>query len=328
MKATAIAHSNIALVKYWGKRSSKLNLPAVGSISITLDALSTTTSVEFIPDLIHDMLQLNGVQVESKERMRVQKFMDLIRQKSGSNYYTLIKSENNFPTAAGLASSASAFAALALAGTRAAGLDLSQKELSILARIGSGSAARSIFGGFVEMHKGLYKGGHDAYAESIADLYYWDLRVQIAVTSESKKETGSTDGMTQSKNTSPYYKNWVASSQKDLSEMRAAIKKKDFQKLGEISEFSCLKMHAMALATNPGLIYWNGTTVDGMHLIRELRGKGTEVYFTIDAGPQLKAICQAADEQKVKEKLENLPDVQRVISTRLGGPAHLLEGDL
>ena len=324
MKTTAIAHSNIALVKYWGKRAPKLNLPAVGSISITLDALRTTTYVEFIPDLIHDMLELNGVQIESEERLRVQKFMDLIRQKAGTNDYAIIKSDNNFPTAAGLASSASAFAALALAGTRAAGLDLSPKELSILARIGSGSAARSIFGGFVEMNKGLFKNGSDAFAKPIADANYWDLRVLIAVTSESEKKTGSTDGMTQSKKTSPYYKDWVATSSKDLSGMRAAITKKDFQKLGEISEFSCLKMHAVALATNPGLIYWNGTTVEGMHLIRELRGKGTEAYFTIDAGPQLKAICQADDEQKVKKDLESLPGVQRVIATKLGGPAYLL----
>ena len=129
MKATAIAHSNIALVKYWGKRDIKLNLPAVGSISITLDALSTTTYVEFIPDLIQDMLELNGTQIESKERVRVQKFMDLIRQKVGINDYALIKSENNFPSAAGLASSASAFAALGVAATHAAKLNLSPKDL-------------------------------------------------------------------------------------------------------------------------------------------------------------------------------------------------------
>ena len=247
MKATAIAHSNIALVKYWGKRDIKLNLPAVGSISITLDALSTTTYVEFIPDLIQDMLELNGTQIESKERVRVQKFMDLIRQKAGINDYALIKSENNFPSAAGLASSASAFAALGVAATHAAKLNLSLKDLSILARIGSGSAARSIFGGFVEMQKGLYKNGSDAFAESIADNNYWDLRVLIAITSEREKKTGSTDGMAQSKKTSPYYRNWIATSPKDLSGMRAAIKKKDFQKLGEISEFSCLKMHALDL---------------------------------------------------------------------------------
>lgn len=324
MKATAIAHSNIALVKYWGKRDQKLNLPAVGSISITLDALCTTTTVEFLSNLKQDIFFLNNIQIEGREHARVQKYMDLIRQKSNKEYFAVIKSENNFPIAAGLASSASAFAALALAGTTAAGLKISLKDLSILARIGSGSAARSIFGGFVEMHKGLYKNGSDAFAEPLADERYWDLRVLIAVTSESKKKTSSTDGMTQSKKTSPYYRNWVATSPKDLSDMRVAIKHRDFQKLGEISEFSCLKMHALTLASNPGLIYWNGTTVDGMHMLRELRGKGTEVYFTIDAGPQLKAICQPKDEQRIKEELEKLFGVQRVIITKLGGPAQIL----
>ncbi|MBN1406742.1 MAG: diphosphomevalonate decarboxylase [Calditrichaceae bacterium] len=324
MKATAIAHSNIALVKYWGKRNGALNLPAVGSISITLDALSTTTNVEFVPGLNKDQLFLNDIQVEGKEQIRVQNFMNLVRRESGIKNYTVIKSGNNFPTAAGLASSASAFAALALAGTTAAGLKVTKKDLTILARIGSGSAARSIFGGFVEMHKGIYKNGSDAFAEPLADENYWDLRVLIAVTSESKKKIGSTDGMTQSKKTSPYYRNWIAASPKDLSGMRAAIKQKNFTKLGEISEFSCLKMHALALATTPALIYWNGTTVDGMHLIRELRGKGSEVYFTIDAGPQLKAICQAKDEHKIKRELEALPGVVRVISTKIGGPARII----
>jgi len=325
MKATAIAHSNIALVKYWGKRDAELNLPAVGSISVTLDALYTKTSVQFVPDLKRDALNLNGVSAGEDELQRVSRFMDLIRKKAGADAYTVIDSENNFPTAAGLASSASAFAALALAGASAAELELDAKELSVLARMGSGSAARSVFGGFVEMHRGHLEDGSDSYAESIADKDHLDLRVLIAVTSESKKQTGSTDGMTQSEKTSPYYREWVSSSPGDLSGMRDAIKRKDFQKLGEIGEFSCLKMHALALATNPGLIYWNGTTVDGMHLIRRLRASGTEVYFTIDAGPQLKAICRSADENRVRDELEKLDGVRKIITTGLGQPAHLIK---
>ncbi|MEJ2545991.1 MAG: diphosphomevalonate decarboxylase, partial [Calditrichaceae bacterium] len=198
MKTTAIAHSNIALVKYWGKRNGNLNLPAVGSISITLDALSTTTSVELVSGQKEDQVFLNNVQMNGKEQSRVQKFMDLIRKEAGIKEYAVIKSENNFPTAAGLASSASAFAALALAGTSAMELEVKPKDLSVLARIGSGSAARSIFGGFVEMHKGIYKNGSDAFAEPLADENYWNIRVLIAVTSESKKKIGSTDGMTRS----------------------------------------------------------------------------------------------------------------------------------
>ncbi|MEJ2052780.1 MAG: diphosphomevalonate decarboxylase [Calditrichaceae bacterium] len=328
MKATAKAHSNIALVKYWGKRNSKLNLPAVGSISITLDALYTKTSVEFVPGLKKDNLKLNGTQAADKELVRVQRFLDLIRAKAELKHYAFIESENNFPTSAGLASSASAFAALTLAAAKAAGLNISSRELSILARTGSGSAARSIFGGFVEMHKGNKDDGSDSFAEQIADENYWDLRVLIAVTSRREKKVGSTDGMAQSKMTSPYYNSWISSSPDDLSVMRTAIKNKEFQKLGEISEFSCLKMHALALTANPGLIYWNGITLEGMHLVREMRGKGVEAYFTIDAGPQLKVICKADDENRVRNELNNLHGIQSIISTGLGKGVNEIEGGL
>lgn len=324
MQATAIAHSNIALVKYWGKRDVKLNLPAVGSISITLDALSTKTKVQFDPNSTSDTLFLNGNESTGKELKRITTFLEMVRKRANLNMAACVESENNFPTAAGLASSASAFAALALASTEAAGLDLSENELTILSRRGSGSAARSIYGGFVEMHLGKNPDGYDSFAEQIEDKSYWDLRVLIAVTSEKQKKTGSTDGMTLSRDTSPYYKSWIGSSPADLNEMRQAIREKDFQKIGELSEFSCLKMHALALGSNPGLIYWNGTTVDGMHAIRELRQHGSEVYFTIDAGPQLKALCLPSDVDTVKKTLENIPGVQRVIHTALGDNARII----
>jgi diphosphomevalonate decarboxylase len=325
MEATARAHSNIALVKYWGKRASHLNLPAVGSISVTLEELHTTTSVKFNQDLTTDVLILNGRKTFGKELERTSEFLDIVRERAGFNLNAEIISENNFPTAAGLASSASGFAALALAGSGAAGLPLSGRELSVLARIGSGSAARSIFGGFVEMHRGLTSDGSDAYAEQLENERYWDLRILIGVTSQIKKKIGSTDGMNLSKGTSPYYSSWIENSENDLSIMREAIRKKDFQQLGDLSEFSCLKMHALALASNPGMLYWNGTTVEGMNLIRDLRKSGISVYFTIDAGPQLKAICLPDAVDKVKGALEQLPGIQKVICTKLGGDAQLLE---
>ncbi len=324
-KVKAKACSNIALVKYWGKRNIPLNLPAVASISVTLDTLFTETEVRFDPELKNDILVLNGSLASEKDTQRMAKFLDLIREKSKNKNCAYVESTNNFPTSAGLASSASSFACLALAAGRAAGLDLPKSKLSELARLGSGSAARSIFGGFVEMAIGKKDDGSDCIAHQLFPKEHWDLTVLIAITSEKKKKTGSTDGMESSRLTSPFYKPWITSSPKDMDEMREAIIQKDFEKVAEVAEFSCLKMHALALATNPGLIYWNGTTVDAMHHVREMRENGTPVFFTIDAGPQVKAICPAEYSGQVQKQLEQLPGVIRVIKTGLGGDAIVVE---
>lgn len=321
----ARAHSNIALVKYWGKRDIPLNLPAVASISITLDALYTDAEIVFNTDLAADTLNLNNESASEKDRLRLSRFLDLIRSRAGINACASVKSENNFPTSAGLASSASSFACLALAASSAAGLILNSVELSILARLGSGSAARSVFGGFVEMNPGNKKDGSDAAAYQLYPENYWDLTVIIAITSEQKKKTGSTDGMEISRLTSPYYDAWVNSSQKDMEDMRSAIKNKDFQKMAEVSEFSCLKMHALALASNPGLIYWNGTTIDLLHKIKALRERGLPVFFTVDAGPQVKAICPFSAAEKVKSALYEIEGVSRIIQTGLGSNARIME---
>lgn len=325
MKATAKANSNIALIKYWGKRDKKLNLPAVGSISLTLEGLHTVTSVNFDAQLDKDRVKINDVPVEGIEKKRVSNFLDIIRRLSGKNMAAQVISTNNFPTAAGLASSASAFAALAFAGSEAAGLDLLPAQLSELARIGSGSAARSVFGGIVEMHKGLREDGKDAVAHQIAAKDYWDLRLLIAVTSRAKKKTASTDGMTLSRETSPYYKAWVETAEDDLAQMRSIIKERDFHKLGELSEYSCLKMHALALSSNPGLLYWNSTTLAVMQTIRSMRENGLPVYFTIDAGPQVKALCEPQHVQSIKTALVEIHGVIDVLESGLGDDAKVIE---
>ncbi len=322
---TARAHSNIALVKYWGKRDTALNLPAVGSISMTLDGLHTTTSVQADDSLQDDILILNDQTANRKETLRVSRFLNLIRAMAGSHRKLRVESRNNFPTAAGLASSASGFAALALAATRAFNLKLSSGELSALARQGSGSAARSVFGGFVEMRRGKKEDGSDAYAVQIADQQHWDLRLIIAITTLERKKTGSTEGMELSRQTSPYYKAWMESASSDIQEMRSAILTRDFQKLGELSEFSCLKMHALALSSNPGIIYWNGATVEAMHVVRELRRSGVPVYFTIDAGPQLKALCLPEASLKVQQALLSIPGIHECLETKPGDGVHLME---
>jgi diphosphomevalonate decarboxylase len=311
------------LIKYWGKQDTRLNLPDVGSISITLDKLFTDTSIEFDSSLEKDYLILNEKPASVSETERISRFLDLVRTRASTASKARIESKNNFPTSAGLASSASAFAALALAATHAAGLDFSAQELSELARQGSGSAARSVFGGFAEMQKGAHPDGSDATAYQIVDKDYWDIRVLIIITSEEKKKIGSTEGMTHTRNTSSYYGAWVDSAPEDLDGMRNAIIDKDFEKLGDLSEYSCLKMHALALSSRPGLIYWNSTTLELMHRIRSLRDNDLYVYFTIDAGPQVKALCLPDQMEEIKNKLQNVPGVLRIIETKLGDGAKI-----
>ncbi len=323
-QATARANSNIALIKYWGKRDTRLNLPAVGSISVTMQGLHTTTSVQFGAEGPSDRVELNQAPADSRTTERVSRFLDIIRQISGTDERALVKSSNNFPTAAGLASSASAFAALALAAASAAGLTVTAAKLSEWARRGSGSAARSVFGGFVEMHKGHLDDGSDAIAEPLAGADFWDLRILIAITSEQAKQTGSTGGMQQSRNSSVYYPAWVDTAEDDLNAMRPALLKRDFTRVGELSEYSCLKMHALALSGQPGLLYWNGTTVDVMHAVRHLRQQGSEAYFTIDAGPQVKVLCLPDNQDTVERVLRQIPGVLRIIKTRPGTGVRLL----
>ena len=325
--ATAVAHSNIALIKYWGKHNSALNIPAVGSISLTVKELTTQTQIHFNPDMKHDVLILNGKRASHAIEDRSSKFLDIIRLKSGLRFYAEMVSQNNFPTGAGLASSASAFAALALAASKAAGKNYTKTQLSELARYGSGSAARSIYGGFVEMKIGQKSDGSDTVAVQLANPDYWQIKLLIIITATSQKEVGSTKGMNHTLNTSPYYPQWVNTSVIDIQEMRLAISNKDFEKMGELAEYNCLKMHALCLSARPAVIYWNQVTVELMHFVRELRNSGLPAYFTIDAGPQIKVITLAHYVGTLRKKLQVLPGIKKIIETDLGPDAKLVEAD-
>jgi len=321
--AAAQAQPNIALIKYWGKRDAALNLPVVGSISITLDALWTRTRVSFEPSLEQDRVSLNG-RSEAAEGRRVGACLDLLRQRAGVNWRASVDSRNNFPSAAGLASSASGFAALVHASALALGLDLDDAEKSVLARRCSGSAARSIFGGYVEWAHGRLADGSDCVARPLLDGAAWPLRVAVAITSTAAKEIGSSEGMRRTAQTSPYQQAWIDTQEADLAVARSAILKRDFEALAAISEYSCLKMHALALAAQPGLIYWNGATVECMRQVRALRQQGVPVFFTVDAGPQLKAVCEAAAIGQVTAALREVPGVLDVVETGLGAGARSL----
>lgn len=314
---TVRARSNIALVKYWGKSNPAINTPAVGSISITLDRLWTETRVEFDSALDGDRLVLDGTE-RADQLERVSACLDLLRSLAGVDTYASIVSSNNFPTGAGLASSASGFAALVGAAAEALGLNLDTRTLSILARRGSGSAARSVFGGYVEMHKGERDDGQDSFAEPLLGGDEWPLSVVVAVTAKGEKAVSSGAGMRRSAESSAYYRAWVDTHPADMAAARAAILARDFDALASVSESSCLKMHAAALTTTPPLIYWNGATLECMDRVRRLRADGVAAFFTIDAGPQVKAVCLPEAVGAVRDALVQAPGVREIIVTGLG----------
>jgi diphosphomevalonate decarboxylase len=325
MQATAIAHPNVALIKYWGKSNVATNLPAVGSLSLTLGGLQTRTHISFAADAAADVVMLNGA-IDERTRPRVTRVLDLLRERAGFSGGAVVESNNDFPTRAGLASSASGYAALVRAAATALGLNESAEFLDYCARVGSGSAPRSLHDGIVLLELGA--AADDAAAvtcSTVSASADWPLRVMVAITSRTAKEVGSTEGMELSRTTSPCYQAWVDTHPADLQAGCAAVAAHDFARLAEVSEASCLKMHAVAMSSVPALVYWSGATVDCMQRVRELRGAGVPVFFTIDAGPQLKAVCLPEAAPQVKAALEELPGVIEVIDSGLGAGARCTE---
>ncbi len=318
MRAVAIAHPNVALVKYWGKRAASGNLPATGSLSIVLGGLSTTTTVAFDPALPADHVILDG-HADPVVAERVSACLDLLRREAGVATRATVESRNDFPTGAGLASSASGFAALVVAGVAALGLDLDPQRLADIARQGSGSAPRSLKGGIVL----LQNHGNGTRCEQLATPADWPLEVVVAVTSTAAKSVSSRTGMAASEQTSPYYDAWVRTHAGDLEAATAAVRNRDFATLAEIAEHNCLKMHAVMLATRPPLLYWMPGTVACLQKIGELRRLGVPVFFTVDAGPQVKAVCLPGSAATVAAALAELPGVQAILQSRLGEAARV-----
>ena len=314
--AIASARANIALVKYWGKRDAERNIPAAGSLSVTLEALETRTEVQLI-DGPQDSLRLDGSEAPPRETARVSAFIDRVRGLSGREERARVVSFNRFPTASGLASSASAFAALGLAAARAYGLSLSPRALSVLARQGSGSAARSVFGGLVRMHSGEREDGTDAFAEPL-DGSRLELVAAIAVTSAQAKAVGSTDGMERTRTTSPYHRAWLQQVDIDLDACVRALRGGDFDALAETVEGSCLAMHANALAARPGLLYFAAPTLYAIERVRALRREGVPVCFTVDAGPHVVALTLRPHLDRVVTELADHPDIAEVLTSGPG----------
>jgi diphosphomevalonate decarboxylase len=318
--ATAQAHPNIAFIKYWGNKDNSLRLPMNGSISMNLDGLLTRTTVSFQPSLALDEFVLNGHEMTGHSLERVSAIIDLVRAKAGFNLRAEVVSENNFPTGAGIASSASAFAALTLAASKAAGLDLPEVELSRLARHGSGSACRSIPGGFVEWQPGTVDG--DSFAFSIAAPDYWPLVDCVAVISTGHKTTGSTEGHALA-GTSPLQEARVADAPRRLDVCRQAILNRDFESFAGIIEHDSNLMHAVMMTSQPALFYWEPATLAVMDMVRTWRNGGLPVAYTIDAGPNVHVLCPQEKANEVREILSALQGVSSVLIAEVGGPARV-----
>lgn len=319
MKATAKAHTNIALIKYWGKRNDALILPTNSSLSLTLDGFYTETSVHFKKELTVDVFELDEKMVTGVAYDRVTTFLDLIRSFARTDLHAEVHSTNAVPTAAGFASSASGFAALAAASTKALDLNVTPTDLSRLTRQGSGSACRSIYGGFVQWEEGNREDGLDSYAIPIAPKEHWDVRVAAVVLTAKEKDISSRVGMKRTVDTSVFYQGWIDSVPHDLAEIKDGIQARDFEKVGSIAEANCLKMHATTLGATPPFTYWHDTTMAVMQTVQELREQGIPAYFTIDAGPNVKVLYLPEHEEKIQETLRSTPGVTDVILSRAGG---------
>ncbi len=319
MKITAVAPSNIAFVKYWGRKDEVLRLPENGSISMNLSTLLTTTTVEF-GDFENDHVSFNG-KIEELENNRAIKHIDRIRKLANLHKKVKIITENNFPTGTGLSSSASGFAALTLAASSAAGLKLSKKELSILARQGSGSACRSIPDGFVEWKDG--DTSEESYAESIFPPDYFQIADVIAVVSTERKFLATSEGQ-KSARSGIFFEKRLEGIPEKINNVKRLIEERNFSEFGDLVEREALEFHSILFTSNPPLFYWTPGTVAVMKYVQSLRRDGLECYFTINTGQDVHVICKQEDAEKVAEKLKELPEVIKTITNFPSPGAHLV----
>jgi len=324
-KITVTAPANIAFVKYWGKRSNKLRIPLNDSISMNLSGAYTTTTVEFNPLLTHDEIFFLGEKISISETERMTKHLDRIRKIARKNIFARVVTKNSFPKGTGIASSASGFAALTVAAAEAIGLQLTEKELTILARLGSGSAARSVPDGFVWWHAG--KKSKDSYAQSLYPETRWSIRDIVCVVTTEAKKTSSTEGM-DAVRTSPYWKTRVQQIPEKIVAMQAALQVKDMHAFGALLEEDAISMHCVMMTQHPALFYWNDTTLRVMDAVYELRASGIPAYYTMDAGPNVHIMCEEKNGEIVSSAMEKVFGVQSVIVNAPAGGAHCIEQHL
>lgn len=320
-RATARAFANIAFIKYWGNRDNKLRLPANGSLSMNLAGLYTETMVRWDSRLQSDTLVLNQRPATEDARKRVAEHLDVLRARLGLVGYAAVESHNNFPMGAGIASSAAAFAALTVAAVGAAGMELSERELTTLARLGSGSASRSVPAGFVEWYAGDTH--EDSYAESFAAPEYWDLVDVIAVVSAEHKAVVSARGH-QSANTSELQVARVGGAAARLAACKEAVLNRDFMAFADVVEHDSNLMHAVMMTSRPPLFYWLPATLTIMGAVRDWRAEGLQVCYTLDAGPNVHCLCMSNHAPEVESRLRATPGVEAVLVAGAGGAAQVI----
>lgn len=325
MKKTSKAPANIAFIKYWGRKNEKLRLPLNSSISMNLSEAYTITTVEFLKSHKQDEIIIKNGRFLPKDADRIIEHLERIRRLAKSRLFAKVVTENNFPRNAGIASSASGFAALTMAATKALGLDLTEKELSILSRLASGSSARSIPDGFVEWKEG--EKSEDSFAYSLYNEQYWDLRDLVLILDEERKKTSSSEGHRQI-SSSPFLKVRLSNLSGKIISLKKALKEKDFYSLGEIIEQEAIEMHAIMMTQGQPLFYLTGKTIELIEKTRELRKDGLPVYFTLDAGPNMHLICEGKNEKRVLDKVKKLEEVKHVIINKPGQGAKLVESHL
>lgn len=324
-KATACANSNIAFIKYWGSRDQALRLPLNDSLSMNLDALVAETTVQFDDRLSEDRITIGESEISDVARARIVAHLDRVRQEAKIESRARVLSRLNFPPSTGLASSAAGFAALSLAATRAAGLELSEIALSVLARQGSGSACRSIPGGFVEWIASMSSA--TSFARSIAPADYWDLQDVVAVVTTEPKKVGSSEGH-QLATTSPFMAERVSRLPARFHRAKRAVLARDLHALGPDLEAEATELHMIAMTSRPPVFYWTPEMVRVIQAASAWREQGLPVYFTLDAGPNVHLICEGKDAEAVANQARALEGVKQVIISGVGGPVHLVESHL
>jgi diphosphomevalonate decarboxylase len=320
MKATAIAPANIAFIKYWGNKNADLRLPENGSISMNLDNLSTTTTVEFSQDYKNDEIIIGGKNIFSSDARAI-KHLNLVREIAGIKTFAKVTTTNNFPIATGLASSASGFAALSLAATVAAGLKLSEKELSVLARQGSGSASRSIPSGFVEWFAA--DESKDSYSVSLYSPDYWDILDVIPIISAEEKEISTTAGHKVA-HSSVFYPSRLANIGNKLQKAKEYMADKNFAAFGGLVEAESLELFATMLTSTPSLVYWLPESIQMIKNVHKWRRDGLPVYFTEDAGPNLHLIIEGKNIDLLLNELNNIKGIEKIIVNKPSQGARLI----
>jgi len=323
-RATAIAGANIAFIKYWGRASSSPLVPLNSSISMTLDAAHTTTTVAFADDYADDSLTLNDAPAGAEAMLRASRHLDRVRALAGTAARAQVVSRNSFPAASGIASSASGFAALTVAAAAALGLQLTPQQMAALAREESGSAARSLLGGYVEWDA---HAPDQACVRQLAPETHWDLVDVIAIVSEAAKPVSSLGGHALA-HTSPLLGARIAALEAALAQTRDAIARRDLAMLGEVAEADALSLHAIALTSRPPILYWQPATLTILHAVHRWREEGLPAYFTIDAGPNVHILTTRAYAEAVAQRVRALEGVSNVLVCGSGSAPRLTDEHL